>query len=662
MRADAAPPLRPASMIVYQHDKAGFCRDVETGDIDGILLDRVRGALGVGVGTSEVRSWHQSLTHMHLVLGDPGIPDDAGVGIEFQIPQTAEATAMDGVVRTVLGGGLRDTAHPSYQAWSYAELLRGFNETVYEDDVALHPCAFLHNYRAGGALHSDVYRTWLEQAPLFAKEEVQRLRDFIKKWIRYGDGNEIILRIDGGRIRPSKALADSLASLMQGNREFTMIDEQKVVYERALDLARTTPAGDKRVLIVHGGPGTGKSVVAVNLLVRLTQDRELVQYVMGPPHHGYGEHREWRCARSCKARGGVIAALLRRRATPQGGMQRRSNAIVPVVGWTSERRAPGRLREQAHRHAVEDAVLQSLSRIRAVHHRRPWHLPGPGRRRGASAEREVGALQEPRGQPGQGAHPRGRRDRLLPRRGSAGHARRHRHPRRDRAVGREVRGRSRGAGTAVAVPLQRLGRIPRLGRSRPRHPGDGPRRSLDPGLRLRLPGFRLSERGPTPHRGAQRRDRRARMVAGYCWRWKSKKDPEAWDVVLPEHDFRMRWNLTQHGSGWLAHPESINEIGCIHTCQGLDLDYVGVVIGPDLVVRDSGLVTVPEERDRYDSSIRGYKKRLKADPEQAKADARRIILNTYRTLMTRGMKGCYVYAVDEGVREWLRGGAGGEDG
>jgi len=53
---------------------------------------------------------------------------------------------------------------------------------------------------------------------------------------------------------------------------------------------------------------------------------------------------------------------------------------------------------------------------------------------------------------------------------------------------------------------------------------------------------------------------RARTVAGYCWRWESKKDPEAWDVVLDEHDFRMRWNLTRHGSGWLAHPDFINEM------------------------------------------------------------------------------------------------------
>jgi uncharacterized protein len=148
---------------------------------------------------------------------------------------------------------------------------------------------------------------------------------------------------------------------------------------------------------------------------------------------------------------------------------------------------------------------------------------------------------------------------------------------------------------------------------------------------------------------------RSRMVAGYCWDWQSKKDPHAWDVVLPEQDFRMRWNLTQHGSGWLAHPESISEIGCIHTCQGLDLDYVGVIIGEDLVVRDGQLVTRPEKRSRHDRSIRGWKKRLRQDREATLATTRTIILNTYRTLMTRGLKGCYVYAVDPGVREWLRG-------
>ncbi|MBT5318614.1 MAG: DUF2075 domain-containing protein, partial [Chloroflexi bacterium] len=149
-------------------------------------------------------------------------------------------------------------------------------------------------------------------------------------------------------------------------------------------------------------------------------------------------------------------------------------------------------------------------------------------------------------------------------------------------------------------------------------------------------------------------DHTARMVAGYCWDWSSKKDSAAWDVEIPEHDFRMRWNLTQHGSGWLAHPESISEIGCIHTCQGLELDYVGVVIGEDLIVRDGRVVTQADARSRHDRSIRGFKKRRRSDPEGTEAELDRIIKNTYRTLMTRGLKGCYVYATDEGVRERLR--------
>lgn len=218
-------------MIVYQSSKLDFCRDVESGAIDDIVLARLRGALGMGAAASQMRAWQSSLAHMHLVLVDPEIPADTGVGIEYQIPQTAkridvllsgrddtvtdrvvivelkqwqdaESTPMDGVVRTVMGGALVATPHPSYQAWSYAELLRGFNEAVYENDVAIHPCAFLHNYRRPGALDEDLYAHWLEQAPIFAKGENERLRAFIKKWIRYGDSSEIILRIDQGKTRP----------------------------------------------------------------------------------------------------------------------------------------------------------------------------------------------------------------------------------------------------------------------------------------------------------------------------------------------------------------------------------------------------------------------------------------------------------------------------
>lgn len=144
----------------------------------------------------------------------------------------------------------------------------------------------------------------------------------------------------------------------------------------------------------------------------------------------------------------------------------------------------------------------------------------------------------------------------------------------------------------------------------------------------------------------------ARVVAGYCWPWTSKKDPKAFDIVIG--DYRKRWNLDVDGSLWIIAPNSINEVGCIHTCKGLEVDYIGVIIGPDLIVRDGHVKTVPAARDRFDKTLRGYKTRHKANPKSAAAEADLIIKNTYRTLMTRGMKGCYVYCSDEETAGYFR--------
>ena len=146
----------------------------------------------------------------------------------------------------------------------------------------------------------------------------------------------------------------------------------------------------------------------------------------------------------------------------------------------------------------------------------------------------------------------------------------------------------------------------------------------------------------------------ARLVAGYCWDWKSQKDLKAMDIVFPEYNFAMKWNLALDSMLWIMKPKSINEIGCIHTCQGLELDYVGVIIGEDLIVRDGVVMVDPTKRSRMDSSIKGYKKLLKEKPKEAKEVIRKIIKNTYRTLMTRGIKGCYIWAVDSETNKWLK--------
>ncbi|MFM9051935.1 MAG: DNA/RNA helicase domain-containing protein [Bacteroidota bacterium] len=296
-------------MIVYQSTKAGFHDDILSGDIEGIILSRLKQQTGRKVGPNEIQSWKNSLQYMHTVVYDEWVPDDSGISFELQIPQTskridfiitgqdaegtdhaviielkqwsnATLTAMDGIVQTRFEHGNALVSHPSYQAWSYAALLEGYNEAVYNGNIRLSPCAFLHNYKPDDVIRNPFYREHLDKAPVFLKTEIRQLQEFIRKYIRKGDNSKILYRIENGRIRPSKSLADSLAKMMSGNREFVMIDEQKLVYESVIaasDLSEQK--GKKQVIIVEGGPGTGKSVVAINLLVGLTQKSRLVQYV-----------------------------------------------------------------------------------------------------------------------------------------------------------------------------------------------------------------------------------------------------------------------------------------------------------------------------------------------------------------------------------------------
>ena len=146
---------------------------------------------------------------------------------------------------------------------------------------------------------------------------------------------------------------------------------------------------------------------------------------------------------------------------------------------------------------------------------------------------------------------------------------------------------------------------------------------------------------------------KARMLAGYCWKWISAKNPGLKDIVIG--DYEATWNLASQGQSWIIHPESVTEVGCIHTSQGLEVDYVGVIIGPDLVIRDGKVVTDVSRRASTDKSVHGWKKMMKESPDDTAARLDEIIKNTYRTLMTRGQKGCYVYCTDPETSQYLNG-------
>ena len=613
-------------MLIYTADKRQFVEHVQRNEIEDRILARMLGSGKGRPSPNEITSWRNSMQYMENVLSASDIPDDAGVAIEYMIPQTSkrvdfiltgrnsdghdtavivelkqwehvEATEKDAIVRTFVGGREREVTHPSYQAWSYAALLEDYNETVQTENIGLHPCAYLHN-SVSPAIADARYHDHLERAPAFLKVDTGKLARFLSQHVRHGDANDILYRIENSRIRPSKSLADHLASLLAGNAAFLMIDDQKLVYESALDLSDIAEQHGKQVFIVQGGPGTGKSVVAVNLLGELTRRGKVAQYV---------------------TRNAAPRAVYEAKLTGTMKKSRISNLFRGSGSYheTELDTFDTLVVDEAHRLNEKSGMYQNLgeNQIKEIIH---------------AARLAVFFLDEE-----QRIHWK------------------------DIGSCEEIERWAKAAGATLHYADLR---------SQFRCAGsDGYLAWLDHALQIRdtanedLVGLDYSFEvvgSPT-----ELRDRifalnvqanRARMLAGYCWDWDSKKGGDGMDIRFPEHNFAMQWNLDKDGSTWIIQPDSVHQIGCIHTSQGLELDHVGVIIGPDLIVRDGEVITVPDARSQNDASIKGYKRALKEDPDQARKKADQIIKNTYRTLMSRGMKGCLVWSTDPETNAYFR--------
>ncbi|KEY17962.1 DUF2075 domain-containing protein [Kaistella antarctica] len=614
-------------MIVYSSDKASFYNDVISNNIENIIHNFFIEKFGFETSINEINSWKNSMQYMNNVLLDTEIPDDAGVTIEYQIPQTSKRvdfilsgkdendveyaiiielkqwsestmTDKDGIVNTFVGKRKRDVSHPSYQAWTYCSLLTGFNEAVYNSEIKLIPCAYLHNYVPDNYITHDFYKDYIDKAPIFLKPDILKLREFIKTFVKFGDSNKIIQIIDGGRIRPSKSLADSLSSMLKGNQEFLMIDDQKVVYETALALAKKSSEKNKNVLIVEGGPGTGKSVVAINLLVNLTKLGLLSQYVTknSAPREVYktkltGTFKQTEISNFFSGSGSFIS--------------------------TAKNQFDALIVDEGHRLNEKSGMFKNLgdNQVKEIINASKFTIF-------FIDENQKVAI-----------HDIGTKEEIIIWANEAG---------------------------AEITELELTSQFRCNG-------SDGYLAWLDHTLQIRETANPILDIEDFDFRIIDRPDKlrdiifeknleknKARLVAGYCWKWVSKKDFFAYDIQFPEYDFKMKWNLADDGMKWLIQPESVNEIGCIHTSQGLEVDYIGVIIGGDLVVRDGIVVANPYERDSNDSTVRGYKSMMKKNPESTLELMTTIIKNTYRTLMTRGMKGCYVYFTDNETREYFK--------
>ena len=564
---------------------------------------------------------------MFHVMNSADIPSDAGVAIEYRLHgrqqridfmvsgvdatnsaqlilvelkqwDSVESSNLSEHVRTYLNGGLRDVPHPSYQSWSYSRLLQDFYEYVVTNPIAVSPTVYLHNLLSTGVVKDKQFSMLLGRAPVFGSGEGTLLRDFICSRITRGDAADVIRRVEASPVHASKQLVEALESMLRGNEEFVLIDEQKTAYEQILTLIRDIEKDQRAAILIKGGPGTGKSVIAVNALVAALKQQLNARYVT--------KNAAPRAVYQAKLKGKRLEV-----ATNNLFVSSDSFHAVPQNTFDVL------LVDEAHRLVEKSGFYRNLgsNQIREIIEASRINVFFADESQ-LVTWRDIGTLDNIRAAAkGAGVD----------------------------VVEMELTAQFRCAGSTDY--LNWLDHTLGLG-------GEANASLANSEFQVEIFDSPSKLRDFIFDKNSV--NNKSRLLAGYCWDWVSKKDSSRFDIEFPETDFAMKWNLTSDGSEWMIKPTSVNEVGCIHTCQGLEGDFVGVILGDDLELVNGVLRGNPFNRSKGDKSMDGFKKAYAADPESAMLKADLLIKNTYRTLMTRGMLGVGIYCTNPEVSDYLQ--------
>lgn len=618
-------------MRLYSGSTKQLFEDTARNQIAGKLVGAFFDHFGYRPGDSEVASWQNSLRALTLAFHRSRL-EDHGVLLEYKLPMTSrrldclvcghdepgrpqavilelkqwESCAEshgDNLMQTWVGGAIRDVLHPSAQASAYRQYLEDGHTAFYEGDppVGLSACAFLHNYTpvADDTLFLPRYQAALNEAPSFTAAHSEELSEFLSSHLSAGDGLPVLQRIEGGKYRASKRLMDHVSKVIQGLPQYVLLDEQLVVHSKVLALARSGfHDARKTVLIVQGGPGTGKSVIALNLMSALLAA-------------GFNSHY----ATGSKAFTETLRKVIGARGAAQfkyfnSYAEAEPNEIDVLIC------------DESHR-----IRTTSVSRFTPTHQRSG--LPQVQELIRAS---RVGVFFVD--------------DRQVVRPGEIGssdYIRAQAEALGCRVIDYELKAQFRCAGSDQFVEWVNS----TLGIERT------PNAILQETDAFE---FRICDSPEQLEQTIQARAREgasARLAAGFCWPW---SDPDSAgrlenDVVVGS--FARPWNAKSSAGRlapgipkenlWAHDPNGIHQVGCIYTAQGFEFDYVGVIFGRDLTYDLDRQAWIGHPEASHDKVVK-----------RAKDDFVVLVKNTYRVLLSRGLKGCYVYFEDKATERFFR--------
>jgi len=582
---------------------------------------------------SEVASWRNSLRAVKDLVETAKLFDH-GVILEYQLPlssrrldclfcgrdaQKADRSVIvelkqwerceeaDGEheVETRLGGSVRDVLHPSVQVGQYAMYLQDTHTAFYEEPhpIDLSACSYLHNYflQPDDPLLAAKFKDPLGRYPLFSADDVTPLSEFLSGRLAGGDGLEVLRRVEDSKYRPSKKLMEHVAAVIQGKREYFLLDEQLVAFDRVLTTARKGfHHRQKTAIIIRGGPGTGKSVIALNLMAALSHEGYNTQYATGSR---------------------AFTETLRKMVGMRGAVQFKyfnsyadaaSNAVDVLVcdeshriRETSQNRFTPRA-ERTGRAQIEE--LFQCAKV-AVFLIDDYQVVRPN---------EIGSAEYIRA-----------------------HAGKHNYRLFEYEL--DIQFRCGGSEAFVNWVNNTLGirKTANILFTR-EHQQD-----------FDFQVFRSPEALDTAIREKAKEGFSARMTAGFCWPW---SDPTSdghliEDVVIGS--YRRPWNAKPEAGKlargipkshyWATEPTGIEQVGCVYTAQGFDLDYVGVIVGTDLVYDPDRATWIGRSESSYDTVVK-----------RSGTKFTDLVKNTYRVLLSRGLRGCYVHFMDKNTEHFFR--------
>lgn len=616
-------------MRLYSGTVAEFSEDSAHNRIADRLRVAFRECYRYEPGPSEVASWRNSLRAMAQVFDRAQLKDN-GVLLEYQLPATSrrldcmvtgrsgdrsaqamivelkqweECEPTDGeLILTRTGGAKRDVLHPSVQVGGYRNYLADSHIAFHldPDPVGLGACSYLHNYvfREGDPLLEAKFEPWLKEFPIFSAHDSEKLIEDLRVRVGAGDGMGILDRVERSKYRPSRKLLEHVSRMVEGRREYVLLDDQMIAFDRVLAAARSGKSKrTKSLVLVIGGPGTGKSVIALNLVARLAAEGLSSHYATGS-----------------KAFTETLRQIVGRRASPLFNYFNSYSAMEPraldvvicdeahrLRKTSSNRFTPAALRTDKTQ--IQELIDVSQTAVFLIDDRQ---VVRPD---------EIGSAD------------------LIRQTAKANGAELH-------EIKLEAQFRCSGSDAFIqwVENTLELNRTPtvlwNLKDSYEFRIVESPE-ALEAAIRARLmEGYK------------------ARLTAGFCWPWSNANDDGTLVEDVTIGSFRRPWNAKPEARRlakgipraplWAYSPGGENQVGCIYTAQGFEFDYVGVIIGADLIYRPSE-GWMGDKRNSYDSIVKRSGDRFVE-----------LVKNTYRVLLTRGMKGCYVCFLDKATEDFFR--------